>query len=104
MYFIRPTKNTAGAYPQPQSVKAPGLVELPAEHLPRYIEYSGFVELEISEGVVTSLTPNIAEYEAWKAQEEVSASVEIEDTQADTAAMLVDHEYRLTLLELGLTE
>ena len=31
--------------------------------------------------------------------------VEPEPTEADdTAAMLVDHEYRLTLLELGLTE
>lgn len=30
---------------------------------------------------------------------------EMEPTEADdTAAMLVDHEYRLTLLELGLTE
>lgn len=31
--------------------------------------------------------------------------IETELTEADdTAAMLVDHEYRLTLLELGLTE
>ena len=28
----------------------------------------------------------------------------VQDPQADTDAMLVDHEYRLTLLELGLTE
>lgn len=26
------------------------------------------------------------------------------DPQADTDAMMVDHEYRLTLLELGITE
>lgn len=30
--------------------------------------------------------------------------VENIDLQADTDAMLVDHEYRLTMLELGLTE
>lgn len=31
--------------------------------------------------------------------------VEVEPTEADdTAAMLVDHEYRLTMLELGITE
>lgn len=44
---------------------------------------------------------------------EVLDTIEIEDPvevepvpteEEDTAAMLVDHEYRLTLLELGITE
>lgn len=36
--------------------------------------------------------------------EEEAEETETVDPQADTDAMLIDHEYRLTMLELGLTE
>lgn len=43
--------------------------------------------------------------EEMEADRAAISSVEAVPTEAeDTAAMLVDHEYRLTLLELGLTE
>ena len=49
-----------------------------------------------------------AEKEAIPGTIEVSGSFETESgepsAQADNDAMLIDHEYRLTLLELGLTE
>lgn len=38
------------------------------------------------------------------AQEEARKPVETRSAQDDTDAMLVDHEYRLTMLELGITE
>lgn len=41
----------------------------------------------------------------WTARDIPAHDPEEEHSEADdTAAMLVDHEYRLTLLELGLTE
>lgn len=59
----------------------------------------GEVEAEEINGVMTVTK--------WTAGEmpEPEAESEAQPTEEDdTAAMLVDHEYRLTLLELGLTE
>lgn len=48
----------------------------------------------------------IAKNEAYNGEYTIEDVSDIEEVnpQADTDAMLVDHEYRLTLLELGLTE
>lgn len=49
----------------------------------------------------------IAKQEAYNEEytiEEVEDEVAEPTPQEDTDAMLIDHEYRLTLLELGLTE
>jgi len=54
---------------------------------------------------VTACTPNTEAWEAWRAS--LPGPVEPVDeptAQDDTDAMLIDHEYRLTLLELGVTE
>ena len=52
----------------------------------------GYCELEIQDGVLVGLTPT-----------ERTPEPEPEPTaQEDAEALLVDHEYRLTLLELGL--
>lgn len=50
---------------------------------------------------VTAYTPNVEAWEAWKASQPTPKEPEptFED---DAAAMLVDHEYRLALLEAGL--
>lgn len=56
-----------------------------------------FVEVEARNGVVISLTPGtVPEPEPEPAPEPTE--------EEDIAAMTVDHEYRLTLLELGLSE
>lgn len=102
-YYINPNKKN-GAYPPPQSLKVPELVELPEEMLEIYIEYSGFVALEITDGVVKGIAPDVAAYEEWKVEKTEEEAVSILNPQADTDAMLIDHEYRLTLLDLGLTE
>lgn len=98
------TKKTDSGYTPPQSTNAPGLVALPDELLEMFLEYAGFVELEISEGVAVSITPDVTAYARWKAEESERKEIEPEDPQADTDAMMINHEYRLTLLELGLTE
>ena len=54
---------------------------------------------------VTACTPNTEAWEAWKASLPDPVEPVAEPTaQDDTDAMLIDHEYRLTLLELGVTE
>lgn len=53
-----------------------------------------FGQVTVKKGVVTKWAPG--EVPAPEPQPEIT------DPQADTDAMLVDHEYRLTMLELGL--
>lgn len=61
-----------------------------------------FVDITARDGEVTSMTAN---QEAYDAAQAAASEAEAEPSEEDdTAAMLVDHEYRLTLLELGLTE
>lgn len=105
MMYIKAEKNEIGAYPPPQKTKAGGLVILPDETLETFLNYSGFVNLEIENGIVTKIIPDEDAFKDWQKQTELeAATVEASDPQADTDAMLIDHEYRLTLLELGLTE
>ena len=77
--YIRPIKNSFGAYPPPQSTKAPGLVELPEEFFDTYIEFSGFVELETDGEKIISLDPNTEAFETWKAEVEEAATEETEE-------------------------
>ena len=50
---------------------------------------------------VTAYEPNVEAWEAWKAS--LPEPTEPEPTEEeDTSAMLIDHEFRLTMLELGL--
>lgn len=100
--YIQPTPNPSGAYPAPQSNHAPGLVYLPDAYLETFFSYNGFVVLTITDNAVTAIESNTEAWEAWKAEQ--PEPVEPEPTpQEDTDAMLVDHEYRITLLELGVT-
>lgn len=84
MMYIRPIKNSSGAYPPPQSLKAKGLVELPEEFFETYIEFSGFVEIETDGEKVVSIEPNTEAYNAWEAEteeEEVSTPVVANDAE-----------------------
>lgn len=105
MMYIKAEKNEIGAYPPPQKTKAGGLVILPDEMLETFLNYSGFVNIETENGIVTKIIPDEDAFNEWKERTEFeAANIEASDPQADTDAMLIDHEYRLTLLELGLTE
>lgn len=56
-----------------------------------------FVDITVENGVVTSMTPGVVpELEPEPAPEPTA--------QDDTDALMVDHELRITMLELGLTE
>lgn len=123
MKIIRTTPNDSGAYPgiQAGTFRAipDGYARWPDDlDTAEFYAHNGFVTLtiedvaiEVSPGVcdvertVTAVTPNLEAWEAWKEEEAAKPTPEPEPTpQDDTDAMLVDHEYRLTLLELGLNE
>lgn len=55
-----------------------------------------FVDIEVEDGVVVSMTEGVVP--------ERPIVIAEPSAQDDTDAMLIDHEYRLTLLELGITE
>lgn len=103
MPYIRPTPNPSGAYPNTQSNPASGLVCISDGLAAQLLAYNGFAALTIEEGVVTAVTPDLEAWEAWKASQPPEPEPE-PTPQEDTDALLVDHEYRLTLLELGVAE
>lgn len=85
--------NQSGAYPPIQSWEgtAPpeGYVEVPeGMDLTGFQEHNGFVTLVIENGVVTSMTPNVEAWEAWKAahppvESEPEVPTEMEQLRAD---------------------
>lgn len=130
MNIIRKTPNESGAYPAPQTwhketppdgyaVIADGV------DMADFYAHNGFVTLtielkEVGKAVtldddgnevnvpvyadaVTAYAPNVEAWEAWKESLPDPAEEEPSEEE-DTAAMLIDHEFRLTMLELGLSE
>lgn len=102
MSYLRLKKNPSGAYPAPQGSAAPGLVYIGGEELKTFMAYNGFVNVTINGDSVVGVEPDTELWSAWK-EAQVEPVVE-PSAQDDTDAMLVDHEYRITLLELGITE
>ena len=74
----------------------PGYIEVPG-HLEREVwACLGWCDLIIDGGKLTGITPGTIPEPEPVPESEPTA-------QEDTDAMLVDHEYRLTLVELGVT-
>lgn len=66
---------------------------------------AGFVNISVENGTVVNMETNQTALDAYVAALPEVTETEVEPTEEeDTASMLVDHEYRLTLLELGLSE
>ena len=59
----------------------------------------GFGTLTVEDGIVTAFTPDVEAWERWQAEH--PAPEPQPTAEEDRDAMLVDLEYRLTLLELG---
>ncbi len=114
MKLIYQIPNPSGAYPPIQNCSVhtiPANMAVWPDTLGTedFYAYNGFVTLDVEDvdGVptVTACTPNTAAWEEWKAGLPEDTGEESAPTaQDDTDAMLIDHEYRLTLLELGVTE
>ena len=104
MYYIKDTPH-GGYYGNPQSTAFYGAVKLPDELLSAYLEAKGFVKLTVTDGEVTAIETDEEALAAYEAEHPEPEPVEPEPTPDDDRdAMLVDLEYRVTLLELGLEE
>lgn len=104
MYYI---KNDAenGSHGNPASTYYSGAVGLPDELLDDYIATMGFARLTVEGETVVSLERDDEAYEAYLSGHPEPEPVEPEPTpDEDRDAMLVDLEYRVTLLELGVNE
>lgn len=106
MNIIRKEPNASGAYPAPQTWSGstpPDGYAILAVDMADFYAYNGFVILAIDGDTVNGYTPNTEAWEEWRAN--LPDPTEEEPTEEeDTAAMLIDHEFRLTMLELGLFE
>lgn len=103
MYYIKAQPSESGNHGNPVSNRAEGMVALPDNLISVYIETMGFAFLTIADEVVTAVAINQEAYDAYQAS--IPEPTPPEPTEEDDMnAMLVDHEYRLTLIELGLTE
>lgn len=85
--YINATPNKSGAYTAPQYNKFPGSVLLPDDMLNDFIKYNGFVVLTIEDGVITGITPNTQEWEAWKAMQPDPVQQLRENKVADLSAI-----------------
>lgn len=103
MHFIYTSVRENGSRPPIQAwddKEAPeGFALCPDEFIPVFTEAKGFVDIEIDSGAVVSMAENTEARLAWEA---ANPDKPPEPTaEQDTMQMLVDQEYRLTLIELG---
>ena len=104
MYIIQIKANESGSRPPIQSwsgeIAPDGFAACTEAMRPLFTDAKGFVNIAVENGVVLSMTENTAARKAWE-------SIPIPESQPtpdeDRDAMLADQEYRLTMLELGLT-
>lgn len=102
MMYLQPNKNSNGGYYYPQSTYAPGLLKLPDKFVEEFMGNSGFVTLTIENDTVVGMDADNEALKEWK--ESCAEKVSKPTAQDDMDSMLIDHEYRITLLELGVTE
>ncbi|MEA4934803.1 MAG: hypothetical protein VB071_14660 [Lawsonibacter sp.] len=100
MQYIQSLPNQSGAYPAPQSFQFPGSLVLTDEQAAQLVTYNGFVSLTVEGSVVTAVTPDTTNWEAWKAS--LPAPADPEPTADEiTLNLLAEHEERLCMLELA---
>ena len=102
MRIILKQPNPSGAYPPIQAFSGDNV---PDTHykVAEGVELScgGFGTLIFADGIVTGFTPDETAWNAWKAANpEPTPQPTTEEIQNDMINMLVDYEYRLTLLEV----
>lgn len=72
MLYIQEIPNQDGSYSSPQSNKFPGAIPLTDDQVQVFIQYNGFITVTQVpdpdvEGSTVTVTPNIEEWEEWKA-------------------------------------
>ena len=103
MQYIKSTPNESGAYSGPQSGHFPGALALTDDQAAQLVAYNGFVTLTVENGVATTITPDTANWEAWRAS--LPAETGQEPTAEEiTLDLLAEHEERLCMLEIMTTK
>ena len=104
MFYVSKYPNSIGNHGNPQSNQYADSVALPAELLTDYIACRGFAVLAVEDGTVTAVEENMDALNAYLAEHPDVPDEPFDEPSAqdDTDAMLIDHELRLTLLELGM--
>ena len=103
MYYINQTADTSGNHGNPISNQSKGMVALPESLLTEYISTMGFAYLTVDEGTVAAVAINQDACDAYQADHPAPPDPE-PTAEEDLMSMTVDHEYRITMLELGITE
>jgi hypothetical protein len=104
-YIIKIESNQNGSRTPVQSwiaETAPdGFAIFPEDMVTTFNNANGFVNITVENGVVVSITENKEAKTAWEA---IPKPVPVPTAEEDMTAMLVDQEYRLTLIELGVNQ
>lgn len=101
MWYIQQKPDETGNYGAPQTPEYEGSIALPDALLQPYIDSMGFVNVTVENGTVTLVKRNEEAYNAYIAslpppEPPVPTPEETRDS------LLVDHELRITMLELGI--
>lgn len=99
MFYINSIKQNNN-YGNPMGQYFKGSIQLPDELLNEYLETKGFCDFEIQDNIITKIIVNQNDLDDYNNNHpEVKPELSVEQ---DINAMLVDQEYRITLLELGM--
>lgn len=104
MYYINQAADTSGNHGNPVSHQTEGMVALPESLLTAYIETRGFANITVEDSTITAIAVNQEALDAYLADHPDVPQEDTPTEEDDVNALLVDHEYRLTTLELGLNE
>lgn len=64
---------------------------------------AGFVNITVNDDIVTSMSVATDKLDAYNMEHPIVDEEPMTSPQDDIDAMMIDHEYRLTLLELGIS-
>lgn len=102
MYYVYLEADATGNHGNPVSTYVEGMVPLADDVLSTYIQTMGFANLTVVNEIVTHVTIDQDAYDAYIADH--SEEQEEPNAEEDIMSMAVDHEYRILMLELGITE
>ena len=100
MIYIDASPNPSGAYPGGKNQPFPGCIPLTDAQEAVFRQYNGFVTISEGEDGETVVSPNVEEWEAWKAAQpdplDALKSARIAQSKTDLAAYLSAHPLQWT--------
>lgn len=103
MLYIREQENETGTHDNvetPENIVLDGWIAVPSELELKAKTLLPFISLTVVGGIISEVGGNAIAKSAYEALPKVAPQPTLEETQNDIINMLVDYEYRLTLLEV----